>query len=151
MSLPRPTYGFTLASTSLVAAALIALAAGPTLAAPNSPALQAMIARADANHDGWLTFGEFQAARLSMFARADANNDGQMVMSEARAMRTALGLPRRNPGPKAMATLHAVDPNGDMKVTRAEFTAAGRARFTALDQDQDGRLAAGDVLAALSE
>jgi hypothetical protein len=39
----------------------------------------------------------------------------------------------------------AVDPDGDGKVTRAEWLAAANARFAALDANRDGSLAVGEL------
>ena len=44
-----------------------------------------MFARADADHDGRVTFAEFSARPLAMFDRADANHDGTVTRDEMRA------------------------------------------------------------------
>ncbi|WGM39900.1 EF-hand domain-containing protein [Caulobacter sp. NIBR1757] len=120
------------------------------LPAAASPPLNALIARADRDSDGWISYPEFRDARLAAFDRADANHDQILTRAEARAMRADLGLPNRMPGPKTLSAMRAIDANGDNKLSRAEFTVAGRARFAQLDNDHDGRLSRADAYAAMS-
>lgn len=89
---------------------------------------------ADTNHDGVVSPVEFQAARAARFAQADRNGDG--VLSDD-------DLPRFARGNAAMlAKIHALqrgaDRDGDGRITREEFDAAGEHLFARADANRDG-------------
>lgn len=98
-------------------------------------------AEADTNHDGQVSLAEFQAARAARFARADRNGDGVLGDDD---------LPRfaRN-NPAMLAKIHALqqaaDTNGDGRVTREEFDAAGNHLFALADANHDGVVDASEM------
>ena len=162
--------------TFLSGAAVIALATGSALfaqaAAPAKPAphrqqaelrtdvqghVAKMFARVDANHDGFITDAEMQAAGAAreakvaehakeradkfdpaaMFARLDTNKDGKITQAEADATRNA----RAQAKGKAPAKGHAaagmfarLDTNKDSVITRAEFDVAAAQMHARMEQ-----------------
>jgi Ca2+-binding EF-hand superfamily protein len=116
--------------------------------------MERMLVRLDTNSDGKLTKAEFDAApaaaprtrraaqaaerREMMFAFYDRNGDSVVEKAEYEAGRAEeLDYDRRR-------RLHALDRDGDGKVTLEEYTADARFRFMRLDIDRDGRITAAD-------
>jgi Ca2+-binding EF-hand superfamily protein len=117
-----------------------------------------LLVRLDANADGKLTRSEFENSKSVgsedgnrrsevrsierqklLFTFYDRNADGVVEKAEyeaARVEETEYAKRRR---------LHALDRNGDGKVTLEEYTADARFRFLRLDLDRDGRITAADV------
>lgn len=126
---------------SLGACIVASAFAGGCLAAPS---VGDALARADADHDGYVSGAEFQAMRASEFARLDRNGDG--VVSLADFPRLA-----RSDRPQAQqlkAMIARADRNGDGRVTRAEFIDGPTTLFDLADTDHDGRLSHTEVEAA---
>lgn len=117
-----------------------------------------LLVRLDTNSDGKLTKSEFESSKTGdtedggrragarsaerqklLFAFYDRNADGVIEKAEYEAgrMEEVEYAKRRR--------LHALDRNGDGKVTLEEYTADARFRFLRLDLDRDGRITAADV------
>ena len=166
--------------TFLGGAAAIALATGSALfaqaAPPAKPAPRAhkmmqqaelrtdvkanvakMFARVDANHDGFITDAEMQAAGAqrqaklaerakeraakfdpaAMFARLDANKDGKITQAEADAAHNARAQAKGGAPAKAHAAgglFARLDANKDSMITRAEFDAAAAQMHARMEQ-----------------
>lgn len=108
----------------------------------------------DTDADGAITPEELDAARDNAFVRLDADADGVVTMREAQAAFAA------NPAapPEAVASdpqverrYAGLDLDGDGRVTREEFLAAGRARFEEADTNRDGRLTPDEFAAVRNE
>lgn len=146
----------------LLGAAAAALAAGGVAIAQTAPAprqpmmetmtradvpahVQRLFARLDANHDGFITKAEVDAAQAEradkmdkraarfdparMFDRLDANHDGQITRAEADAARAAhmqakSGQPAEAHAEAFGGLFARADANHDGVITRAEFDAA---------------------------
>ena len=100
----------------------------------------------DANHDGVLTFAEFQADFRRFFAILDANHDGEIAPDEVNRYETEI-LPEISSGVVArfglIPILHpimAADDDLNRGVSVAEFDHAARSRFNILDEQHVGRL-----------
>jgi Ca2+-binding EF-hand superfamily protein len=118
--------------------------------------LEGLHVRLDGNADGKLTRAEFDADRSEtnrrgsrsertaerrqlLFSFYDRNGNGVVEKAEyeaGRAEEIEFGKRKR---------LHALDRNGDGKVTLEEYTADARFRFLRLDLDRDGRITAADL------
>lgn len=117
-------------------------AGGPGTGEPaQRPALDKLLAEADANGDGKLDFAEVHAKMPRFpeerFKALDKNGNGSLEKDE---------IPRRGghvPGP-VLDHLRAADTNQDRRVSRAEFEAqfpqAPAERFAMLDRNGDGFL-----------
>lgn len=128
----------------IAAAAMAALAAGVASAqpAPGGGRFAAMIAEADANHDGDITRAEFDAARSAHFTTMDADHNGSLSASE---------MPHWGGGaaPAGGDAQHMRgDANGDGSVSRAEWDADGARLFARLDADGNGVISQAEVQAA---
>ena len=114
---------------------------------PGGPSpLAAWFAGADANHDGVLTFAEFQADFRRFFAILDTNHDGEIAPDEVNRYETEI-LPEISSGVVArfglIPILHpimAADDDLNRGVSVAEFDHAARSRFNILDEQHVGRL-----------
>ncbi len=101
----------------------------------------AMLDRADANNDGAISRDEFLAMPLAHFNALDADHDGAISASERPTAPPdgARGYGhRRGPGGPDGADRPNPDANNDGRITRAEFDAAGAARFGSLDANHNG-------------
>lgn len=118
--------------------------------------MERLLVRVDGNGDGKVTRTEFDGDRPEegrrgsrsqrvaerrqlLFSFYDRNGDGVIEKAEyeaGRAEEIEFGKRRR---------LHALDRNGDGKVTLEEYTADARFRFLRLDLDRDGRITAADL------
>lgn len=132
----------------ILAAASAAAVIGGCAAAPamaqgmGDPA--ALLDNADANHDGVVTREEFAAARAWRFTQFDRNHDGVLSMDD---------FPRlsRRGGDRAerlQTLIHALDMDGDGRVTHEEMRNAPSPLFDRFDANHDGRLDAGELAAA---
>lgn len=116
--------------------------------------VERLLGRLDANSDGKLTKQEFDAEpvraegrggaraaerRQLMFQFFDRNGDGTVDKAEFDAGRA------EEAEFKKRRRMHALDRDGDGKVTLEEFTADARFRFMRLDLDRDGRITAADL------
>ena len=132
-------------ATAAAGIAAATLAGAPALA-QQGPGGQSRFARADANKDGKITRAEFNAARNKFFAGMDRNKDGAVDRTEARAFVLARIQERRERMQKRRAErMKRVDPNGDGKITEAEFLARAKERFKRLDANKDGTLTPDEV------
>lgn len=124
--------------TLLIAAAIISLPiAGIAVAkAGKSHHAQERFAAIDANSDGKITPAESQAYSAARFAKTDTNNDGKVNPAEMKAAMMAK-MAKRLDARIAKHIKHA-DTDGDGMISTIEATAAGNARFTRMDSNQDG-------------
>lgn len=131
----------------------------------------------DVNKDGVLNHADREAKMGEMFDMIDANHDGSISKAEFTAHHKTMmeggrkgrdGAPGTPPPPPGMGSdmgggmgmmmgpgahrLHEMaekaDTNHDGTITRAEFDAAGKARFDAADSNHDGKLTPAERLAA---
>lgn len=123
--IPRPAL-----FAALVAAG--ALAAGVLVAAPRQApgdVHEGRFAELDANGDGNISAGEFDALRARHLAQLDGNNDGFVTFDEHKAAR------------EAMAREHFTrrhDRDGDGRVSVDEMADRGDGRFERMDGNDDG-------------
>ncbi|WP_293972527.1 EF-hand domain-containing protein [Sphingomonas sp.] len=94
----------------------------------------ALLASADADHDGRISRSEFQAARLAQFDRFDRNGDG--VISRADFGRIVSMRPQA--GARIDALIAEADLDHDSKVTRDELAHAPARIFDEADINHDG-------------
>ena len=95
----------------------------------------------DANHDGVVTLDEYVAAATAMYRQFDTAGNGKVTAAEIesapktqeRALRVANHMVAR------------MDTNGDGTVSKDEFLAAAKARFTKIDKNGDGFIDADEV------
>jgi len=116
-----------------------------TTAGGPSP-LATWFAGADANHDGVLTFAEFQADFRRFFAALDSNHDGEIAPNEVDRYESeivpeiASGIVARFGLIPISQPIMAADDDFNRGVSAAEFDHAARTRFVLLDEHHVGRL-----------
>lgn len=91
--------------------------------------------RGDANGDGKLSLGEYQAARLARVMQADKNGDGKISLEEWLA-RPAAARMKGDPS----AIFKQRDANGDGFIDAAEAEALAKQRFDLVDVNHDGAI-----------
>lgn len=125
----------------LTGAAAMAMAPKPAIA--QQPGPEEMMARADANGDGDISWDEVMTLRTQSFERLDRNDDGVVSVDDRprgpMAGRFDTGLAR---------VQVQFDADGDGEVTRDEMLGAPAPLFEQGDIDGDGVLT-GDEMAAL--
>lgn len=104
--------------------------------------------RLDGDKDGKVTEADFMNRAKARFAKLDANKDGVLTQEELREARKARGERRWKRRHARFHRAHQrrghrfgmrrVDADGDGKITKAEFTAAGDKLFARLDRNKDG-------------
>jgi hypothetical protein len=124
----------------IMAGALVAASAGFAAAQTEQHGRGAMLAAADANHDGNITRAEFDHARAARFAQMDANHDGSLQASE----RPQWG--ERQPA-NASSGARRGDPNGDGVISRAEYDVQAGRMFDRMDADHNGSISAAELQA----
>lgn len=92
----------------------------------------ALLAGADANKDGVITWEEATALAVTQFARHDRNGDGVVDAADLEALRAEMVDYR------VKRTLHHHGAGTDGKLTREQFMAKANERFARLDRDNDG-------------
>lgn len=124
----------------VLAASLIAVSLCASQAIAQAGSKQEMIARADTNGDGDISWAEVSELRLETFNRVDRNGDG-VVNSEDSPPRAFAG--RFN---EAMDTLRAdFDTDRDGEITQEEMLNAPAPMFETGDVNQDGILTAEEM------
>ena len=121
--------------TSVLLAAAVLAASGTANAAERSP-------RPDPWDDATVSRADAEAKSAQQFDTLDANHDGVLSDDELAAMRPA-GAGRDRPMGGGMGggmMSRMLDADGDGKITRAEFIAAGQRRFDMADANHDGQL-----------
>lgn len=130
--------------TSILFAAVIAipaaLVANPAHAQSGDQMTQ-MLARADTNRDGAVTWGEFSAVRTQMFAKMDRNSDGYVDKKD----RPQIMASRFD---QAYSALAKSDANRDGRISRAEVQSGPAPAFEAADADNNRVLSAKEIGAA---
>lgn len=134
-------------NTSLIPSILFVSILGVTAVIPAGPAqaqsgdqFQSMLARADANGDGAVTWSEFMALRTGMFTTMDRNDDGYVDSQD----RPRLMASRFDEG---FERLVQADANRDGRISRAELTNRQAPAFEAADTDRNRVLSASEIAA----
>jgi len=134
-------------NTSLIPSILFVSILGVTAVIPAGPAqaqagdqFQSMLARADANGDGAVTWAEFMALRTGMVAAMDRNDDGYVDSQD----RPRLMASRFDEG---FERLVQADANRDGRISRAELTNRQAPAFEAADTDRNRVLSASEIAA----
>lgn len=125
-----------LAAFLVVLAAIIANPAH----AQSGEQLTTMLARADSNGDGSVSWAEFSAMRSDVLTRLDRNGDG-FVDSEDRPRIMASRFDQ------AFGALVQADANGDGRISRAEVQSGRAPAFDTADTDNNRVLSAGEIAA----
>ena len=120
-----------------VAAIAVAIGATPALA-QNKSSNGGLMAKLDANHDGSVSRGEYNAYRDGLFSQLDRNKDGSI--SKAEYVRSGKGKAARE------AEFKRISRSGD-RVTKADWDADIVRLFAARDKNNDGALARTEVSA----
>jgi Ca2+-binding EF-hand superfamily protein len=113
--------------------------------------VKARFADIDADKNGAVTEAEFIAADAARqekrMARRAENGDSR----ERRSGRGDRGRGGRSEFGSDVGRWGQADSNGDKAISRAEFDAAGQARFAAKDKDSDGILTKAEIQSARQE
>jgi len=99
----------------------------------------------DQNEDGVISADEAAAWHESVFFAMDANDDGALTFEEYMAVRMGPGAGLNSARQQAMqarkeARFKEMDTDSDESVSKAEFMAAGKARYEASDTNKDGKV-----------
>jgi len=103
--------------------------------------IQKHFAHLDANHDGAVTRDEFVAAATARFQQIDVQGTGKVTAAQI------AGSPKAQER-AARVVAHIVqrlDTNGDGAVSRDEYLAAAKKRFSRLDKNGDGFIDADEL------
>lgn len=106
--------------------------------------LDAVLDKADMDHDGRITRTEFIAARRAMFDRLDRNHDGVVSKDDFGRLRRF----RPKAAEQIDAFIASADADHDGRVTRAELESAPTKGFDLLDTNHDGVIDATERSAA---
>lgn len=136
-----------LASALIAPLALAALVPAAAQAMPRLGSPEAMIERADANHDGQVSRGEFLAARAAQFEQLDRNHDGMVNLAEY----PRLASSRRAGAQRLKTLISTADRNRDGQVDRGEFVNAPTLIFDRADANRDDVLDKAELAAARAE
>ena len=143
----------------LYAAAAVAISLSFSQPGAAADRAAALFERLDTNHDGVVDRTEVQAFRNKIFDRIDANHDGYISSDEAEAARQrwrqrAEAAGRKLPESTGESTgtgawIAKLDKDGDQRVSRAEFAAAGGDRlFQRFDRNHDGVISRDEMTGA---
>ncbi len=95
--------------------------------------------RIDTNGDRRMTADEWDVFFGGAFTSMDANRDGFVSIDEFGAGRPVSGEKGEAlPGPPPEMIFRRMDANGDRKISRLEWTAHHRERFSRMDRNGDG-------------
>jgi hypothetical protein len=135
----------------LVLAAALAVLTAPAAAGERSgKLLERIFARMDADGNGAISAAEGEAAAVRQFERRDADGDGFLSKAEFAAHERAGRLSEEQQaklGAHRAQRFAAMDENDDGRVAAAEFFAAAQRRFTAADRNGDGQVTLDEIRA----
>ncbi|MEP6939503.1 MAG: EF-hand domain-containing protein [Rudaea sp.] len=139
------------------------LAASPRAQKHDERVANMLVRRLDAAAKGYVTAEDFAVAAQKRFASIDTQGTGKLTFEQFSAARPgrlehlAFAVQRTDGGAGAAGThtgfhekfaqaaFAQLDANGDGVVTRDEFVAAAKARFSALDASHTGQLTAAQI------
>lgn len=109
------------------------------------PGMMQRLGAIDTNDDGMISDDEAAAQVELVFAAMDGDDDGELTEDEYLSVRMGPGRGVNEARQKVMqerkkTRLAQMDHDKNGKVGKAEFMAAGKARFEAADTDKDGRV-----------
>jgi hypothetical protein len=119
----------------LVALATIIAPLSACLAAPFGDSAADSLARADTNHDGFISKAEFIANRALQFDQLDRAKRGYVPVDAVPSFLASSGR-----GAALSALLRSADRDHDGRVTRAVLAAAPTPTFDRADRDHNGLL-----------
>ncbi|TDP43333.1 EF-hand domain-containing protein [Zavarzinia compransoris] len=134
----------------ILAAAVLALAAGPPALAQPAPAggvplgLRLLFVAVDRNADGRIDEAEADQFVDNLFAQADSNGDARLSLAEVLAQQARLA-PGAAGERAAKVQFRQMDRNRDGFVDGREANKASIAHFAFLDADKDGVITLADL------
>jgi hypothetical protein len=135
-----------LSSVVVAAAALLpATAFAQSEAPPRGHGKAEFLRTYDADLDGVVSRGEFDAQRGQAYARTDSNRDGSLSEAEyvgeyTTRLDAELAATRTRQLNQAHVRFGVMDADHNERMTRAEYDASGARNFTRLDTNGDGRV-----------
>ena len=117
---------------------------------PSSHTAEGFLALYDANQDGQVPRGEFDARRSEQFARTDADKDGMLAFAEYLAefearIDTRMADLAKTPDNQTRVRFGALDADKDARMTFAEYQVSGKRLFDGADRSKDGIVNADDA------
>lgn len=132
-------------------------AAAPARSLPTGGhANNAFIPAWDANSDGNVSRGEYEALRKVRFAKTDENGNGELdqeeyVIEYAMRLDRDIATERQASITQTDARFRALDRNEDEAISREEYDASGERMFAQLDRDKDERISKKDSPAVATD
>ena len=142
-------FKMTQSNTSILQRALILAAAGlpfiifgvQPAAAQSAADVEKLLAQADANRDGQVTWSEVVELRTKAFSRLDRNGDGYADKADRPSM---FG----SKFDEAMGKVARFDANGDGRISQTEMIEADAPAFTKADTNGDKIVTTDEIKAA---
>lgn len=129
--------------------------AATTAPAPTTPALLAEFKRIDTNEDGRVSSSEHEVYARKLFDELDADIDYRLTLAEITAspdkfyrhVSAGVGGFLGGTTLTQAEVFQRIDANGDGVISRDEHADAGRAKFQAMDRNNNGELSESEFVA----